>query len=150
LPAADLDALVAFVLALAPTPAAGEPLPDRVRAALVKAGFTPAGDLRPAPPLAVHDAEGHPRSLADFRGRLVLLTFWGTACAPCLAELPALERLAGECRGQGLSVVCVCADETDPDRVRAVTTRHSRGLPVFVDPSGSTRRRYDVQLLPAA
>jgi len=39
------------------------------------------------------DHEGETVSLADFRGKAVLVNFWATTCAPCLVELPSLDRL---------------------------------------------------------
>ncbi len=50
----------------------------------------------PAPPFTLQDEEGHPRSLADYRGKVVLLNFWATWCPPCQAEIPSMTQLAEE------------------------------------------------------
>src|SRR5688500_7054273 len=87
-----------------PQPVGSEP---RRRRLLQQAGFTPLRS-QVAPPLDVKDMNGGARSLAQLRGRVVLLNFWGTTCLPCLAELPTLERLHDEFRDQGLVVFSVC------------------------------------------
>jgi len=63
----------------------------------------------PAPAVAFQDADGRPVTLASFKGTPVLVNLWATWCAPCVAELPTLDRLAAG----GTEVVAVSQD-TDP------------------------------------
>ena len=65
-----------------PPPAQGAFAPDR----------THAGTSGPDAPFA--QRAGAPKRLSDFRGRPVLVNLWASWCAPCIAELPALDRLA--------------------------------------------------------
>ena len=53
-------------------------------------------------PLAFERPDGSKTTLADFRGRAVLLNLWATWCVPCRAEMPALDRLQAEAGGHGL------------------------------------------------
>ena len=53
--------------------------------------------------------EGEMVSLADFRGRAVLVNFWATWCAPCLKELPSLDALEGSLGGKSFEVVAIAA-----------------------------------------
>jgi thiol-disulfide isomerase/thioredoxin len=64
-----------------------------------------------APGLVGHDASGRPVSLADFRGRVVVVNFWATWCAPCRAEMPVLNDLQDRFGARGLQVLGVSLDE---------------------------------------
>ena len=66
------------------------------------------------PPLGFKDAEGHDRTLADWRGRTVLLNLWATWCVPCRREMPALDALQAKLGGPKFQVVAVNIDTRDP------------------------------------
>ncbi len=66
---------------------------------------------KPAPPFALKDLEGRVVRLSDFRGRVVLLNFWYSACFPCRAETPDLIALYQAYMKRGLVVLGI---NTDP------------------------------------
>jgi thiol-disulfide isomerase/thioredoxin len=68
------------------------------------------------PDLAFKDAQGHDRTLADWRGRTVLLNLWATWCVPCRREMPALDALEGKLGGPNFEVVAVDIDTRDPQK----------------------------------
>jgi thiol-disulfide isomerase/thioredoxin len=68
------------------------------------------------PDLAFRDAGGKPLTLADFRGRTVLLNLWATWCVPCRKEMPTLDALEGKLGSEGFQVVAVNIDTRDPDK----------------------------------
>jgi len=68
------------------------------------------------PDLAFKDGQGHQRTLADWRGRTVLLNLWATWCVPCRKEMPALDALEGSVGGPKFEVVAVNIDTRDPDK----------------------------------
>jgi thiol-disulfide isomerase/thioredoxin len=70
------------------------------------------------PMLAFKDAQGAEKSLADWRGRTVLLNLWATWCVPCRKEMPALDALERKLGGQDFEVVSVNIDTRDADRPR--------------------------------
>lgn len=72
-----------------------------------------AGDL--APEFTLPDLEGEMRSLADLRGRVVVLNYWATWCPPCVDEMPSLQKLHEALADKGLSVVAVSVDERFED-----------------------------------
>jgi thiol-disulfide isomerase/thioredoxin len=74
---------------------------------------------RPVPELRFDDEQGHGRSLADWRGRLVLLNLWATWCVPCRKEMPALDGLEAKLGGGDFQVVAVNIDTRDPSKPRA-------------------------------
>ena len=61
----------------------------------------------PAPQLALKDIEGRTLRLSDYKGKVVLLNFWATWCAPCRAEMPDLVKWQREYRKRGLQVIGV-------------------------------------------
>jgi thiol-disulfide isomerase/thioredoxin len=64
-----------------------------------------------APELTYLDEAGHQRSLAEFKGKVVLLNFWATWCTPCRREMPLLSRMQREHGAQGLVVLYVSLEE---------------------------------------
>jgi thiol-disulfide isomerase/thioredoxin len=83
------------------------------------AALTLAPRPKPLPELGFATAEGTKASLADFKGRTVLLNLWATWCVPCRQEMPALDRLQGILGGKDFSVVAVNIDTAKLDRPRA-------------------------------
>jgi thiol-disulfide isomerase/thioredoxin len=83
------------------------------------AAFQVARALEPAPTVAFDDPEGRRKTLADFRGRAVLLNLWATWCEPCRREMPALDRLQAELGGAGFEVVAVNIDTRNVERPKA-------------------------------
>jgi thiol-disulfide isomerase/thioredoxin len=56
------------------------------------------------------DGAGAARSLAEWRGRVVLVNLWATWCAPCVEEMPALDRIAARLGGPDFDVVAISVD----------------------------------------
>jgi thiol-disulfide isomerase/thioredoxin len=71
------------------------------------------------PALAFKDASGAEKTLADWRGRTVLLNLWATWCVPCRKEMPALARLQKTLGGPSFEVVAVNIDTRDTDKPKA-------------------------------
>jgi peroxiredoxin len=65
-----------------------------------------------APAVTVNDLAGTPLRLDNFRGKYVLVEFWATWCAPCVAELPRLQSAYAKYHAKGLEIVAVSLDET--------------------------------------
>lgn len=71
-----------------------------------------------APDVGFQDPDGEPATLADFRGKPLLLNLWATWCAPCIKELPTLDALAVR-EGERLQVVTLSQDMEGRNKVRA-------------------------------
>lgn len=71
------------------------------------------------PDLAFQDASGKPLTLADWRGRTVLLNLWATWCVPCRKEMPSLDALQNRLGGPNFEVVTVNIDTRDADKPKA-------------------------------
>jgi thiol-disulfide isomerase/thioredoxin len=74
--------------------------------------------------------EGAPIKMANWRGRPLLLNFWATWCAPCVVEMPLLDRFAQEQHPPGWQVLALAVDQPDPVR-RFIAERNLR-LPVAI------------------
>jgi thiol-disulfide isomerase/thioredoxin len=68
------------------------------------------------PPLTFQDAAGEAKSIADWRGRTVLLNLWATWCVPCRKEMPALDALQAKLGGPDFQVVAINIDTRDPEK----------------------------------
>lgn len=75
-----------------------------------------------AKPFKLKTPDGKDISLASYRGKVVLLNFWGTWCKPCLKELPEFDRLYRRYRKHGLVVIAVATD-TEPGKVQEFATQ---------------------------
>jgi peroxiredoxin len=84
--------------------ATGQPALTELLAALELSGYR--AEVTP-PDFESRTATGRPLSLADLRGRVILLNFWATWCAECRSEMPAFERLHRDFAALGLTVVGV-------------------------------------------
>ena len=76
----------------------------------------PAPQIAPAAIFAAtfRDAAGAPRSLGQFQGRLMVVNFWATWCAPCREEMPAFVRLQERWAGGGVQFVGLSGEEPEP------------------------------------
>jgi len=96
-----------------------------------------SSEPRRAQLLAFESEGGHKLTLADFRGRAVLLNLWATWCAPCRVEMPALDRLQAAAGGRDFEVVAIDVDTARLER-RDVFLDHAgvKTLTRYADPSG--------------
>ena len=94
---------------------------------------------RPAVAIAFQGADGRKLTLADFKGRSVLLNLWATWCVPCRAEMPALDRLQARFGGADFEVVAVNIDTNRLDRPAAFLSEAGvKTLARYADPSANS------------
>jgi thiol-disulfide isomerase/thioredoxin len=91
---------------------------------------------KPAPALTATLFDGSRFDLASARGKVVLVNFWATWCAPCRAEMPAIDAFYRKHRGDGLVVVAVSMDRpADEAKARAVMEDYAFGAAFAKDAS---------------
>jgi len=73
---------------------------------------------RSLPDVPVLDMQNKTRSLGEFKGKFVVLNFWATWCAPCRAEMPALDALQKKLDNTKIQVVLVAAGRNPPPAIR--------------------------------
>ena len=86
---------------------------------------------RRAPEFIRKDLRGETIDLARYRGKVGLLNFWATWCAPCRAELPHFNQWQAEFKTQGFQIIAVAMDD-DPALVRNVVGKLHLALPVVI------------------
>ncbi|HEX8668332.1 MAG TPA: TlpA disulfide reductase family protein [Allosphingosinicella sp.] len=115
---------------------------------------TPTGKLdrshagTPAPETEFQDPDGEPVSLADFKGKPLLVNLWATWCAPCVEEMPTLDALAAR-EGDRLQVLAVSQDLEGREKVdRFLEERKLDDLEAYLDPQMALMGKLGVGILP--
>jgi peroxiredoxin len=81
-------------------------------------GRSASGQKSLAPDFVVRTIDGQNLSLSEYRGKVVLLDFWATWCAPCRDEIPHFVRMQERYRDRGLQIIGISMDDTaDPVRI---------------------------------
>ena len=143
-----LAALVAAVLvAVTSPPPARDPAPLRIMGEIQH--FSLERNPRTVKLPRFLDAGGRETSLDALRGKVVVLNFWATWCAPCVHELPSLDRLAAHFKGRPLALVALNEDRGGAAVAAPFLAR--LGLPnlaLYIDPKGAVQRALGVASLP--
>lgn len=97
--------------------------------------FTVVEPTEAPKPVPFETGTGETVSLADFRGKVVLLNFWATWCAPCIQEMPWLDEIARDRADQPFEVVAISLDKAGRDKVIPFFERLGlETLGVYTDP----------------
>jgi len=105
----------------------------------------PYKEPRPVPATRFQDASGRQLTLADFKGRVVLLNIWATWCSPCRKEMPTLDRLQAALGGPSFEVVALSIDRDGIGIVRSFYDEiHVQSLAVYIDPSADVMQTLSI------
>lgn len=105
----------------------------------------PRPPLGQAPDFQLQDLAGGTATLAEYRGRTVVLNFWATWCAPCRAEIPELTAWAAA--NPEVPVVGVVVPSNEGDRLAMIVERFRPGYRILVADE-ATQRAYGVSVFP--
>jgi peroxiredoxin len=114
----------------------------------------PVGEVsRPAPDFALPGLNGGTVTLSSYRGKVVLVNFWGTWCEPCKEETPALQAAYKDLQQQGLEIIGVnlFSQETGGDKaVREFLTPYGVTYPIALDSQGAIARAFQISPIPTS
>ena len=140
----------------APAQAAGAPADDLPAAAAGSlsqgqmAAFVFRKEPETLPEIKFQDADGQERTLADWRGKVVLLNLWATWCLPCRKEMPALDRLQSTLGSDQFQVVAISVDRTGlPGAKKFLEETKTPNLAVYADPTARLASTLRAAGLPA-
>lgn len=121
--------------------------PEVASAASLARDMLPATD---AGGLLMAGPDGTTRTLAEWRGGVVLLNLWGPWCVPCRREMPSLARLAARSQDSGLTVLPLAFDWRGAASVRRFYTETGiSGLPVLIGDGDNLKEVLGIELLPS-
>jgi peroxiredoxin len=109
-------------------------------ALLTLSGSVSAGEAprAAAPAISLKSLDGKPVTLAQHKGKVVLISFWATWCGPCQQELPKIQAIATKYADKGLVVLTVSVDDASTvAQVRATARKHRLSVPVLLDPDNT-------------
>jgi thiol-disulfide isomerase/thioredoxin len=111
--------------------------------------LSPLPSPTPAPAFTLKDMDDKPVSLADYKGKVVLINFWGTWCPPCRREMPSMERVYQHLHDKNFVVLAINQTET-PDDVFIYTSQLSLAptFKILFDTNSAISAKYRVVGLP--
>ena len=141
--------LLAAIPAFFAAPALAKLGPDLATGTLAK--FTLAKEPKPLPELAFTDADDKPVKLADYKGKTVLLNFWATWCAPCVKEMPSLDKLQAEMGKDKFVILPLSLDGPSKPKVAPFYADKKLGnLGIYFDKGKKVMGALDISVLPTS
>ena len=101
------------------------------------------------PPLALKDLAGSTVDLAALKGKVVLVNFWATWCAPCIHEMPSMQALRDKLGPAGFDVLAVNYQEGAP-RINDFLKKRPLTLTIVRDADGKARTAWGVKVFPTS
>ncbi|WP_225878015.1 TlpA family protein disulfide reductase [Spongiactinospora rosea] len=114
-----------------------------------KVAIFPADGRKPAPAVDGAALDGSKVALAAGKGKVVVLNFWASWCAPCVAEAPVLKDVAAKTKGDGVEFIGV-AFKDDKAAALAFERNHQPGYPSLYDQPGKVALAFQGTVPPAA
>ena len=97
------------------------------------------------------DLKGKTVKLSSFRGKVVVIDFWASWCAPCKKEMPALEGLAKKYADDGVAILAINIDKDRANSDKFLASQTLKHMRVLLDPSGNgVASQYDLPSMPTS
>lgn len=106
---------------------------------------------KPMPDFAFLDGEDKPRTLADYKGKTVLMNFWATWCNPCVKEMPSLNKLQAAMDKEKFLVLPLSLDGPSRPKVKPFYAEKKLDhLGIYFDKGRKSMKVFDVGILPTS
>ena len=116
---------------------------------LIAGGLQPYEGFLQSPDLSLGDPGGNTHNLAHYRGQVVLVNFWASWCAPCILEMPAMQRLKDRMSGRPFTILAVNVRES-PGMVWKFLSRVKVNFTLLLDSDGQATRDWEVRGYPTS
>jgi peroxiredoxin len=110
--------------------------------------YSPLKTGRSAPDFTFPGVDGKMVGLSDYRGKVVLVNIWATWCPPCVDEMPSMERLYKELKGENFEILAVSLDAFGTKAVAPFMKKYNLSFPALMDPNGSIQTLYQTTGIP--
>jgi len=112
-------------------------------------GLIASSDLlgKTAPDFTLRSNQGDNKKLSEYRGKVVLINFWASWCAPCQQELPKLSELKGLHDQYDFELLAVNIDE-EPEKALRLAKKLGIEFPVLFDENKQVSKLYDIDAMP--
>ena len=102
----------------------------------------------PAPNFTFPGLDDKKVSLTDFKGKVVFLNIWATWCPPCREEMPSMEKLYQELKGEDFEILAVSIDASGATVVAPFMKEYNLSFPALLDPEGTIQNLYGTTGVP--
>lgn len=102
----------------------------------------------PAPDFAFPGLDGKMVRLGDYKGKVVFLNIWATWCPSCREEMPSMERLYKDLKGEDFEILAVSIDASGAKVVAPFMKEYHLSFPALLDPEGTTKYLYGTTGVP--
>ena len=124
-------------------------LPGTLLSSNAAAELVPHEGMLERPELELPDLGGQPHSLDAYRGQVVLVNFWASWCAPCLVEMPSMQRLKTAMAGRPFDILAINVKESKSKAWRFTKLLNVR-FTTLLDSDGAAAEAWDMSVYPTS
>ena len=101
-----------------------------------------------APDFSLPDLNGKMVRLADQKGKVVFLNIWATWCPPCVEEMPSMEKLYQQLKGEDFEILAVSLDKNGAEAVLPFMKKHKLNFTALIDTEETLKYKYQTTGVP--